>query len=169
MLLSLDNGGTQIIDGGAVYQKNFYVPRTPQTAATVGVKYESRHFWFASLSLNFADNFYYEFDRARRTSRFVSGLTPDMPIWNTIIDQQKAPSAYTLDFFGGKSWLINRKYYIYLNAGINNILDNKDIIVSGRESYRNAFRNDVSDPRFYTSEIIYGYGLNYFISLTLRI
>lgn len=168
LLISLDNGGTQIFDGGVVYQENFYVPRTPQTAASIGVKYESRRFWFASLTLNYAANFYYDFDRARRTSRFVSGLTPQSPIWNTIIEQQKAPSAYTLDFFGGKSWLINRKYYIYLNAGINNILDNKDIVISGRESYRNAFRNDVSDPRFYTSELLYGYGLNYFVSLTLR-
>ncbi|MBP6828677.1 MAG: hypothetical protein KA165_19070, partial [Saprospiraceae bacterium] len=168
LLLSLDNGGTQILDGGAVYQKNFYVPRLPQTAASLGVKYESRRFWFASLSLNFADNFYYEFDRARRTSRYVSGLTPASPIWNTIIEQEKAPSAYTLDFFGGKSWLINRKYYIQVNAGINNLLNNQDIVTSGRESYRNAFRNDVSDPRFYTSELLYGYGTNYFISLALR-
>lgn len=169
LLLSLDNGGTQIFDGGIVYQENFYVPRTPQTTASLGIKYESRRFWFASLTLNYADNFYYEFDRARRTSRFVSGLTPASPIWNTIVEQQKAPSAYTLDFFGGKSWLIKRKYYIYLNAGVNNILNNKDIVISGRESYRNAFRNDVSDPRFYTSELLYGYGTNFFVSLTLRI
>lgn len=169
LLISLDNGGTQVINGGLVYQKNFYVARTPQTAASLGIKYEARRFWFASLSLNFADNFYYDFDRARRTSRFVSGLTPASPIWNTIVDQQKAPSAYTLDFFGGKSWLIKRKYYINLNVGVNNILNNQDIVISGRESYRNAFRNDVSDPRFYTSELLYGYGLNYFASLTLRI
>ncbi|MEZ4964039.1 MAG: carboxypeptidase-like regulatory domain-containing protein [Saprospiraceae bacterium] len=168
LLLSLDNGGTQIFDGGLVYQENFYVPRTPQTAASFGIKYESRHFWFASLTLNYADNFYYEFDRARRTSRFVSGLTPQSPIWNTIVEQQKAPSAYTLDFFGGKSWRINQNNYIYLNVGINNILNNTDIVISGRESYRNAFRNDVSDPRFYTSELLYGYGLNYFASITWR-
>ncbi len=171
LLLSLDNGGNQILNGGIVYQENFYVPRTPQTAASVGVKYESRRFWFASLTLNYADNMWYEFDRVRRTSRFVSGLTPESPIWNTIIEQKKAPAQYTLDFFGGKSWRIQQgknAYFIYLNVGVNNLLDNQNIVTSGRDSYRNAFRNDVTDPRFYTNELLYAPGLNYFISLTLR-
>lgn len=169
LLLSLDAGAKQVLDGGVVYQENFYVPRTPQTAATVGVKYESRRFWFASLNLNYADNFWYEFDRVRRTSRFVSGLTPNEPIWNTIIEQQKAPAQYTLDFFGGKSWRVRRNMFLYLNVGVSNILDNQDIVISGREVYRNAFRNDVRDPRFYTSELLYAFGRNYFVMLALRI
>ncbi|MBL7779625.1 MAG: hypothetical protein JNM22_00320, partial [Saprospiraceae bacterium] len=115
--------------------------------------------------------FWYEFDRVRRTSRFVSGLTPNDPIWNTIIDQQKADVAYTLDFFGGKSWRIQRgknAYFVAVNLGVNNILNNKNIVISGRDAYRNAFRNDVADPRFYTNELLYAYGTNYFASITLR-
>jgi len=169
LLISLDAGTTQVIDGGVIYQEDFYVPRTPQTAGALGVKYESRRFWFASMTLNYAGNFWYEFDRVRRTSRYVSGLTPDEPIWRTIIDQQEAPSQFTLDFFGGKSWRIKRDMFLYLNVGVSNILDNQDIVISGRETYRNVFRNDVRDPRFYASELFYAFGRNYFIMLALRI
>lgn len=173
LAISLDNGSSAvpIIDAGVIYQENFYVPRTPQKTGALSIRHEGKDFWFASLTLNYAADFWYEFDRVRRTSRFVSGLTPDMPIWGTIIDQQKAPSAYTLDLFGGKSWRIRAgkdAYFVALNVGVNNILNKQNIVISGRESYRNAFRNDVSDPRFYTTELLYAYGTNYFASITLR-
>jgi hypothetical protein len=168
LLLSLDNSVAPIIEVGEVYQKNFYVPRTPQTAASLSVKHENRRFWFASLTLNFADNLYYDFDRVRRTALYAEGQNRETPVFRQIVDQQKAPAAYTLDFFGGKSWRFYGKYFLYLNAGINNLLNNKTIITGGRESYRNAFRNDVSDPRFYTTELFYAPGLNYFISVAVR-
>ncbi len=168
LFISLDGGNSSIIDGGTIYQKNYYVPRSPQKAATVSVKYEGKKFWFASLSLNYSDGIWYDFDRVRRSSRYVSGLTPEAPIWGTIIDQQKAPSAYTLDLFGGKSWRIRTKYFVNLNIGVNNILNNQNIITSARDSYRNAFRDDVTDPRFYTNELLYAPGLNYFASIAIR-
>lgn len=173
LLFSLDNGSAAvpIIDAGIVYQENFYVPRTPQTTGAFSIRHEGKDFWFASLTLNYAADFWYEFDRVRRTSRFVSGLTPNDPIWNTIIDQQKADVAYTLDFFGGKSWRIQRgknAYFVAVNLGVNNLLNNKNIVISGRDAYRNAFRNEVADPRFYTNELLYAYGTNYFASITLR-
>lgn len=173
LMFSLDNGteAVPIIDAGIVYQENFYVPRTPQTTGSFSIRHEGKDFWFASLTLNYAADSWFEFDRVRRTSRFVSGLTPEMPIWNTIVDQQKAPAAYTLDFFGGKSWRILRgknAYFVALNLGVNNILNNQEIVISGRDAYRNAFRNEVADPRFYTNEVLYAFGTNYFASVTLR-
>lgn len=168
LVLSLDYSDSPIIEAGPVYQKNFYVPRTPQTAASISLKHENRRFWFASLTLNYAGNFWYDFDRIRRTQLYIGELTPESPIWNTMLDQQRAPSAFTLDFFGGKSWRIRYKYFLYLNVGVNNILNNQNIVISGRDSYRNAFRNDVNDARFYTNELLYAFGTNYFISLTFR-
>ncbi len=172
LLISLDNSGAPIIKPGIVYQKDFYVPRTPQTAASFGIKYEGKQFWFASLTLNYAGDSYYEFDRVRRTSQFVADIDRSTDVYRTIIDQQKMPSNYTLDFFGGKSFMIERsgkRYFLNLNLGVNNILNNQNILLSGREVYRNAFRNDVTDPRFYADELIYAFGLNYFASLTFRI
>ncbi len=150
-----------------VYQKNFYVPRVPQTVGAFSVKKEGKKFWFASLTFNYADNFWYDFAEERRTIRGVEGVDQGSAAWRTIIDQVKAPEAYTLDLFGGKSWRIKRKYFLALNVGVNNLLDKKDIIVSGRETFLNSVR-DVTDARLYNSEIMYGLGINYFASVTFR-
>ena len=168
LFLTQDNTSDVILDGVTVYQKNFYVPRTPQTTASGSVRYEGKRFWFASLTLNWADNFWYQFDQTRRTAGFVEPFQRGTELWDLIIDQEKAPAAYTLDFFGGKSWRIRRDYFVYLNVGINNLLNNTNIITSGRDAYRNAYRNDTTDPRLYTSQVIYAPGLNYFVSLALR-
>jgi hypothetical protein len=105
----------------------------------LGIKYEGKRFWFASLKSS--------------TGQIISGSISTLPAaaqklcwaWSRVllsgiqlVNQRKAPAAYTLDFFGGKSWKIN-KVFLYLNVGVNNILDNKNIIVSGREAYLNAF------------------------------
>jgi hypothetical protein len=164
---SADNTGSVGLDSITVYQNNFLVPRTPQTAATLGVKYEGKKFWFASLSLNWTDNFWFNFDPTRRRAESVLGQDPGSPIWNTVVDQRKAPAAYTLDFFGGKSWKVN-KVFLYLNVGVNNILDNKNIIVSGREAYLNAFGREFDNQNLYSYEVQYAPGLNYFVSLGVR-
>lgn len=133
------------------------------------MKYESRRFWFASLSANYADNFWYLFDATRRTAGFVEPFERGSELWRLIIDQQKAPAAVTVDFFGGKSWRIKRNYFVYLNVGVHTFLNNLNIVTSGRDAYRNAYRNDLTDVRLYSSQLNYAQGANYFISLSLRI
>ena len=167
MYFAADNTGAVVFDSITAYQDNFLVPRTPQTAASFSVKYESKRFWFASLTFNWTDDFWYTFDATRRRAEAVLTLEPGTEIWNTIVEQQKAPSAYTLDFFGGKSWKFG-KYFVYLNVGINNILNNENIIVSGREAYLNAFGREFDNAKLYSSEVQFAPGLNYFISLALR-
>ncbi len=166
LYVTQDNTDRLIVDGRKVYQEGYLVPRTPQTTGLLGVKYEGRRFWFASLTATFADDNWYSFDRSRRTASFVEPLVKDSEPWNLALDQQKAPAAFSLDFFGGKSWKI-RNYFIYLNVGVNNLLNNQDIIISGRDSYRSTYRS-VEDVRLYTDEFVYGFGTNYFISLTFR-
>lgn len=167
-----DNTNQAAFENYTVYQKGFLVPRTPQTDASVSVRYEGKQFWFASLTFNWMDDMWYDFDRARRTEDYaqqlvVNDIQPGSDTWNLIIDQTKAPSAYTLDFFGGKSWRVRSKYFIYLNAGVNNLLDNRDIILSGREVYFRNFQ-DVNDTRLYSNKISYASGINYFISIGVR-
>jgi len=168
LYLAPDNSNV-ILDAGLVYQENYYVPRTPQTAASVSARYEAKNFWAASITVNYADQLWYDFDRVRHTSRFVSGQTPESPLWNTIIEQKKAAAAFTVDIFANKSWKIGAQRFLYLNVGINNLLNNQDIVIAGRDSYRNAFRSDVADARFYTSELVYAPGLNYFVQLAISI
>ncbi len=167
-----DNTNIASIDGRTIYQTNFLVPRTPQTTAAVSLKYEGRKFWFASLTLNYADDYWFEFDRARRTGDYAqqvytAGTEPGTDNWNRLFDQTKAPAAFTLDLFGGKSWRIREKYFLNFNIGLNNMLDNRNIVASGREVYFRAFR-DIDDQRLYQNEKIYSPGFNYFSSLTFR-
>ena len=167
-----DNTAIANIDGVAIYQNNYLVPRTPQTTASANVRYEGKKFWFASLTLNFADDMWFEFDRERRTADYAvqvagTGVVKDSDVWNAIFDQKIAPAAYTLDLFAGKSWRIKYKYFINLNVGVNNILDNRNILASAREAYSRAFK-EVDDVRLYSNEVIYAPGTNYFIGLTLR-
>ncbi|MEO6040244.1 MAG: TonB-dependent receptor, partial [Saprospiraceae bacterium] len=59
LYVSQDNSSELIVDGTTVYQENFLVPRTPQTTGLLGLKYEGRRFWFASLTATFADDLWY--------------------------------------------------------------------------------------------------------------
>jgi hypothetical protein len=78
-----------------------------------------------------------------------------------------------LDAFAGYSWLMNRKFkslkkrhFLVFNLGVNNILNNTNIVSGGFEQLRYDFAekntNKFPDKRFYA------YGLNYFASVGLR-
>ncbi|HMQ87277.1 MAG TPA: carboxypeptidase-like regulatory domain-containing protein [Flavilitoribacter sp.] len=171
----LDNSAAKLAEK-VIYLKNFYVPNGPQKAYTFGLNYSGKDFWFASLNFNFFDDIYMDFYPERRTLEAVSyvsnpdytqqAVDPDSDLWKRIVYQEKAPSAYTLDFFGGKSWKI-KDLYIYLNVGVNNILDKKDFITGGYEQFRFDFEN--KNPDLFPSRYFYSFGRNYFVSLAFRI
>lgn len=171
----LDNVA-QELSRQTVYIKNFYVSGTPQTAYTVGLNYNSPKFWFANLNFNYFDNIWIDFNPARRTLEAVAYsqdpqfgeevVTPDSPLWNEIIDQEKAPSAFTVDFFGGKSFKFGN-VFLYLNLGVSNILDNRNFITGGYEQLR--FDYETKDVNRFPSRYYYAFGRNYFINLAMRI
>ncbi len=160
-----------------VYIKNFYVPNLPQTAGTLGLSYNSPKFWFANLNVNYFDNIWIDFNPERRTNAAVSFVEnplfpsqvvePGSELWQRILYQEKAPSAYTIDFFGGKSWKVGDNLFIYLNVGVNNLLDKKDFIIGGYEQYRFDYAEKNVDK--FPNRYFYGYGRNYFVSLAFRI
>jgi len=171
----LDNVASKLREDVA-YIKNFYVANNPQTAGTIGLSYNSPRFWFVNVNLNYFDNIYIDINPDRRTVAAVSYVSnpafsdqvveKGSPLWNQIIDQEKAPSAITLDFFGGKSWKIN-DVFLYLNVGVNNILDKKDFITGGFEQYR--FDYVGKDVSKFPSNYYYSFGRNYFVSLAVRL
>ncbi len=148
-----------------VYAKNFYVAGTPQTAATLGLKYRSPKYWWAGINANYYDDAYLDFFAGRRTSSAVKdlGIQPDTKAWHGIIDQRKLDNAFTLDMNIGKSWKFN-EYYITLNASVNNLLDSTDIITGGYEQSRTDYRG----TRNFGDKLYYYYGRTYFINLSVR-
>ncbi len=168
----LDNNQTYIIKDETAYLKGFYVSGTPQTVFNIGLNYDAPHYWFASLTWNYYNRTYLDFFPLRRTQLAVKGAQPGTDLWNEIINQEKAPSGFTLDFFGGKSFKLEN-YYLYFLVGVNNILNNTDLITGGFEQYRYRIVEDAysqtPDPHEFPRNYFYAYGLNYYISLTLRI
>ncbi|OFX88201.1 MAG: hypothetical protein A2W99_10305 [Bacteroidetes bacterium GWF2_33_16] len=152
-----------------VYFKNYYVEGTPQTAASMGVRYNSPKFWWAELSASYYDRNYLSMNPARRTSTAIAGIDPltefgDDKI-NEIISEEKFPEAFTLDITGGKSWRI-KKYYISLYARVNNLLDNQEIRSGGYEQLR--FDYVEKDVNKFSPVYYYMYGRTYYVILTLR-
>ena len=170
--VTADNSSVVLSEDNIVYSKNFYVP-TPQQAYTIGLDYRSPKFWFVNVNFNFFDKMYLDFNPIRRTESATSGVEEGSALWHDIVDQTKLESQYTLDAFAGYSWMMNRKFkslkkrtYLVFNLGVNNILNNRNIVSGGFEQLRFDFAekntNKFPDKRFYA------YGINFFASVGIR-
>jgi hypothetical protein len=170
--VTADNSPTTLARNINVYSKNFFVP-TPQNAYTIGLDYRSPKFWFVNVNFNYFDKMYLDFNPIRRTANAVNGVPEGSALWNEILDQTQLPSQYTLDVFAGYSLLLNRnikelkkRTFLQFNVGINNILNNENIVSGGFEQLRFDVAeknvNKFPDRRFYA------YGLNFFASMGLR-
>lgn len=83
-----------------------------------------------------------------------------------------------LTFFGGYSWKLPKAYeindkstFLVFNLGINNLLNNKNIITGGFEQLRYDQQQIAADPvqvGKFPPRLFYAYGLNFFASATLR-
>ena len=163
----IDDDG-QIRDRGTIYVKNFYVPGTPQTAASFGLDYRSPKFWSLSATVNYFNHNYIDFSPERRTEDAVFGLEKDSPFYNEIVNQEKVPDAFTVDLFAYKSWRLNSDLFFSFTAGVTNLL-NETVIQGGYEQLRFE-RADVQrtginvfPPRYF-----YAYGTNFFVLGALR-
>jgi hypothetical protein len=169
---------TAVLGEQIIYAKNFRVPSTPQEAYSLGATYRSPKFWFVSLTGNYFREAYLSINPLRRTWDAVKNLDPKSDAYHKVFDQTEFDPQYTLDFFGGWSLKLPGKFeinhrstFLVFNAGVNNILNNQDMITGGFEQLRfeaptsNADVNlvDKFPPKYY-----YAYGLNYFASVTLR-
>jgi hypothetical protein len=170
-IVTVDNSASRV-STDVIYSNNFRVP-TPQEAYTIGLDYRSPKFWFVNVNFNYFDQMYLDFNPLRRTESAVSGVDPKEPLWNDIIGQERLKTQNTLDAFAGYSWLMNNKFtsmknrtFLLFNVGVNNILNNQEIVSGGFEQLRFDFaeRNLSKFPprRFYA------YGINFFASIGIR-
>ena len=164
------------LDEHPVYIKNYNVAGTPNEVFTLGLNYNSPKYWFANINFNYFNGTWLDFFPERRTPEAVSYtddpeviqqvVTPDSDLWNSILDQERTPSAFTVDLFGGKSWKIN-DFFIYLNVGVNNLLDKQDFRTGGYEQFRFDFEG--KDVNRFPNNYFYSFGRNYFVNLSFRI
>jgi hypothetical protein len=170
--VTVDNSAELLERNTTIYSENFRVP-TPQEAYTIGLDYRSPKFWFVSVNLNFFDHMYLDYNPIRRTESAVSGVDPNSKLWSDIIDQQKLESQYTLDAFAGYSWMMNRRFkslkkrtFLLFNLGVNNILDNRNVVSGGFEQLRFDFSQ--KNTKKFPERRFFAYGINFFASIGLR-
>lgn len=170
-IVTVDNSAA-VVSKDLIYSKNYRVP-TAQEAYTIGLDYRSPNFWFVNVNFNYFDNMWLDYNPLRRTAAAVSGVDPSSQLWHTIIDQEKLDAQYTLDAFAGYSWLMNNKFkglkkrtFLLFNLGVNNILNNENIVSGGFEQLRFDFAEKNTEK--FPARRFYAYGLNYFASIGIR-
>ena len=170
--VTADNSAATLDKNVIVYSKDFYVP-TAQQAYTIGFDYRSPKFWFLNVNFNYFDKMYLNYNPIRRTATAVSGLEEGSAKWNQIINQTELDPQYTLDAFAGYSWLMNRKFkdlkkrtFLVFNVGVNNILDNRNIVSGGFEQLRFDFAEKNTEK--FPDRRFYAFGINFFASVGIR-
>lgn len=176
-VITVDNSAS-ILGQQIIYAENFRIPSTPMEAYSLGATYRSPKFWFVSLTGNYFDQSYLSHNPLRRTWDALKFEAPGSAGYNEIFNQTKFDSQYTLDFFGGYSWKLPRDFeinhkptFLVFNAGVNNILNNKEMVTGGFEQLRYDAQTASGDPVAvgkFPPRLFYAYGLNFFASVTLR-
>ena len=160
--ITRDNSPEIFAQDRTVFWRNFRVGGMPQTAASLGLRYNAPKFWFAGFSANFFDDLYLDPNPDRRTSEAIGNFFDTDPQVRQLLDQTRLDANYTVDVFFGKSWMYKRKYRIAVNATVSNLLDNQEFRIGGFEQLRYDRTNiDRFPPRF-----SYLFGRNYFAMVT---
>ncbi|HNY02702.1 MAG TPA: TonB-dependent receptor [Bacteroidales bacterium] len=162
--ITYDNGSLADMSTIA-YLKNFYVPSTPQTALSAGLKYNIKY-WYLDIDGSWYDNGWLDFNPERRTDLAVANLAPGNPLIESITTQRKLKEGFSLDVSLGKSIRIAYKYFININLSVTNVLDNKNLQNGGFEQNRFDFDTRVVEkfePKYY-----YYYGRTFFLNLSFR-
>ena len=171
-VITVDNSAS-VLGQQIIYAENFRVPSTPMEAYSFGCHITVLlNFGSSALTGNYFDQSYLSFNPLRRTYDALKFVTPGTAGYNQIFDQTKFDSQYTLDFFGGYSWKlpkaceVNKKStFLVFNVGVNNILNNKDMVTGGFEQLRYDAQTSASDPiqtGKFPAKLYYAYGLNFF-------
>lgn len=162
--MTRDNNSELLADNRTVYINNFRVGGMPQTAASVGFRYNSPKYWFIGGSLNFFDHIYLDPNPDRRTEEALAQYVSTDPQWEAIIEQERLPSNFTIDLYAGKSFKIKKKF-LNVNASVSNLLNNQEFKIGGFEQLRYNPADIDRFPPMYS----YLFGFTFFAMLSLSL
>lgn len=158
-----DNNATAYIQNSVAYLKGYHVSSGPETVASLGIKYNSPKYWWVSLNANYMANMYFDVNPYNHTEEGMLHYAQGDIRIEDVLRQDPMKDAFTLDFYGGFSKRY-KGYYFLVNVSVNNLLNNKNTILYGYEQ----LRFNANNPDMFPDKYSYMYGLNYFISLTVR-
>ncbi|MCU0328455.1 MAG: hypothetical protein MUE53_05645 [Chitinophagales bacterium] len=146
----------------------------PQELYMLKLNYSSPQFWSASVSLNHMARNYVFLSPQRRTKSALDEVEYRSDLYYSILRQEEMPAAWTVDLFLRKSFYLNKmfsfksknRYYVDFSLSVNNLLDNQNVMIGGREQFRFDFneRNPERFPIRYTHMM----GINYAFTANFR-
>ena len=158
-----DNNASAYIQNSVAYLKGYHVSTGPESVASLGIKYNSPKYWWVSLNGNYMANMYFDVNPYNHTEEGMLHYAQGDIRIEDVLNQTPMKPAFTLDFYGGFSKRY-KGYYFLVNVSVNNLLNNKSAILYGYEQ----LRFNANNPDMFPDKYSYMYGLNYFISLTVR-
>ncbi|MBP5172177.1 MAG: hypothetical protein J6037_00530, partial [Bacteroidales bacterium] len=149
------------------YQKH-YIPSTPQFASELALNYRTNSYWFFELNGQYFDRAYLDMNPLYRTTFAARGSESNPAVIDYLAGQEKFAPAFLLNASAGKSWSIQRKYYIGFSLNVSNILNNRGVKTGGYEQTR--LISSVGKDRYYRFDAKYFYmqGANYMLNIYFR-
>jgi len=160
-----DNNDVTLIENRPVYWNGFFVPGTPQLAATIGVEYRARQGWWAGLDLSYYDFFFIDMNPRLRMDDAMGNLTGEALA--NFTRQEKFNPGFVLNANFGRWWSFsNRRYSLGVMASVSNILNNQSMQNGGFEQSRLRRVGDEFSP--FDSRYFYMNGTSYFLNVFFR-
>lgn len=168
-----DNDTITTPSSSIAYLENYYAVSGPQSAYTIGFNYRSPQYWWLNVNFSYFDRNYLQVNPTRLTEDAVDLMDRTSSAYQKIVSQEQLPAFYTIDIFTGKSIMISdlfrkvpRSHILYINVGINNITNNKNIITGGFNQLR--FDMATRNPDRFPPKYFYGLGINYFVNISYK-
>jgi hypothetical protein len=159
----VDNSAEILAEDKTVYLENYKIGGMPQSAYSVGLKYNGKKYWFAGANFNYYADIYLDPNPDRRTEEAVANYVESDPQVSKILDQTKLENGYSVSMFAGKSFKISN-YFLSVSVNISNLTNNQGYQTGGYEQ----LRYDVQNIDKFPPKLGYMYGFNYFAMAKLR-
>lgn len=151
-----------------VYYRGLHTEGSPQNVAVVSLEFTPRQ-WIVSMSMNAFSNSYIGITPLRRTLRsFDQALSPEE--LDATRSQEQFAGGATLDIFMGRTIYMGDKHRLGIYAGVNNLLNRRDIITGGYEASRMRFVGTEPNRRLrpLDSKYYYAQGINFYLTASWR-
>lgn len=159
--------------------KNYHAGQAPEQVYSLGLEYQSQHYWWVSLTGNLFNNNYIGIAPSLRTENIY--LDPNTGSRYTNIDknavrgllkQEKLPILFLMNASAGKSFRI-KGHFLNVFASVNNLL-NTQYKTNGFEQarkgdYQSMLKDRKSGYPTFGNKYFLGYGTTYYLNVTLSL
>lgn len=161
------------------YLKDYHAGQAPEQVYSLGLEYQSPHYWWIGVTANLFNNNYIGIAPSLRTENIY--LDPNTGSRYTNVDenavrgllrQEKLPTLFLMNASAGKSWRI-KGHFLNAFISVNNLL-NTQYKTNGFEQarkgdYQAMLKDRKSGYPTFGNKYFIGYGTTYYLNLTLSL